>query len=124
MPGFYSIPLLDVFIFIRKELKKESIILRANAMAFSFFMALFPSIIVLFTLLAYLPISGLMQAMENSMLQVMPGEAANYLTSVITELTSIPRGGLLSVGLLLTLFFASNGMIYPTRQGQESAEDS
>ncbi len=111
LPGFYKIPLLDILRFIRQELHKESLILRANAMAFSFFLALFPSIIVLFTLLAYLPVKGLVQAMKNSLLQILPSESASYLTDAIRELTSIPRGGLLSAGLLMTLFFASNGLI-------------
>lgn len=111
LPGFYKIPVLDIIAFIRRELKKEGLILRANAMAFSFFLALFPSIIVLVTLLAYVPIGGLLQTMKTALIQVMPSEAATYLTDAIQELTSIPRGGLLSVSLLLTLFFASNGMI-------------
>lgn len=111
LPGFDEIPIYDILIFFRDELKKESIILRANAMAFSFFLSLFPSIIVIFTLLPYLPIDGLVMTLENSLLQVLPGESAKYVTNAIEELTSIPRSGLLSVGLLLTLFFASNGMI-------------
>jgi membrane protein len=111
LPGFGGIPIYDIISFVRQELHKESLILRANAMAYSFFLSLFPSIIVLFTLLPYLPIEGLVQALKNSLNQVLPVESANYLTDAIEELTSIPRSGLLSIGLLLTLFFASNGMI-------------
>ena len=80
-------------------------------MAFSFFLSMFPSIIVIFTLLPYLPIEGLVLTLKNSLLQVLPIESANYIMLAIEELTSIPRSGLLSVGLLLTLLFASNGMI-------------
>lgn len=124
LPGFDEIPIYDILIFIRDELKKESIILRANAMAFSFFLSLFPSIIVIFTLLPYLPIDGLVMTLENSLLQVLPGESARYVTNAIEELTSIPRSGLLSVGLLLTLFFASNGMISMLRGFEKQYEIS
>lgn len=122
LPGFYNIPVLDIIAFIRRELKKEGLILRANAMAFSFFLALFPSIIVVVTLLAYVPIQGLLQTLKNALVQVMPSEAATYITDAIQELTSIPRGGLLSVSLLLTLFFASNGMISMLRGFQKRYE--
>jgi membrane protein len=124
LPGFYGIPILTILSFIRTELRNESIILRANAMAYSFFMALFPAIIVLFTLLAYMPIEGLMQALKNALLQVMPVESATYLTGVIEELASIPRSGLLSVGLLLTLFFTSNGMMSMLRGFEKRHEIS
>jgi membrane protein len=124
LPGFYGIPILDILSFIRTELRNESIILRANAMAYSFFLALFPAIIVLFTLLAYMPIQGLMQALKNALLQVMPLESATYLTGVIEELAMIPRGGLLSVGLLLTLFFTSNGMMSMLRGFEKRHEIS
>jgi len=124
LPGFYGIPILDILTFVRKELRKESLVLRANAMAYSFFMALFPAIIVLFTLLPYLPVKGLMQALKNSLMQMMPVEAAIYLTSIIEELTAIPRGGLLSVGLLLTLFFTSNGMMSMLRGFEKRYEIS
>jgi membrane protein len=93
-------------------------------MAYSFFLALFPAIIVLFTLLAYMPIQGLMQALKNALLQVMPLESATYLTGVIEELAMIPRGGLLSVGLLLTLFFTSNGMMSMLRGFEKRHEIS
>lgn len=111
LPGFDKIPIYDILTFIRHELRKESLILRANAMAFSFFLSMFPSIIVMFTLLPYLPIDGLVLTLQNAIEQVLPLESARYINDAIKELTSIPRGGLLSVGLLLTLFFASNGMI-------------
>lgn len=111
LPGFHRIPLLVILRFIRQELRKESLVLRANAMAFSFFLSLFPSIIFLFTLLPYLPIDGFVQTLKVSLEQILPLETANYLNRTIDELTSIPRTGLLSVGLLLSLFFASNGMI-------------
>ena len=124
MPGFYGIPILDILAFIRRELRKESIILRSNAMAFSFFMALFPSIIVLFTLIAYLPIEGLFQTLQNTLLEVMPSDSARYLMNVIEELIAIPRGGLLSLGLLLTIFFASNGMISMLRGFEKRYEIS
>ncbi len=124
LPGFHGMAIYDILYFFRDEMRKESLIIRANAMAFSFFLSLFPSIIVIFTLLPYLPIDGLVSTLETSILQVLPKESAYYLTGAIEEITSIPRSGLLSVGLLLTLFFASNGMISMIRGFEKQYEIS
>jgi len=111
LPGFDGIPLYNVLDFIFAELKKDNIIIRANAMAFSFFIALFPSIIVIITLLPYLPIQNLVETVNESILQLLPEQASTYVIEVIDSLTTITNGGLLSFGLFLTLFFASNGML-------------
>lgn len=110
LPGFGGIPIYVVINFFFQELKKESLIVRANAMAFSFFLSLFPSLIFLFTLLPYLPIDDLIVTFKRSIQQVMPSQGAEYLFLIIDQVTSIPRGGLLSLGLLLAIFFASNGI--------------
>ena len=110
-PGFEGIPIYSVFDFIRAELHKDNILIRANAMAFSFFLALFPSIIVLITLLPYLPIRHLTEALQESIRQLLPTEAALYITEVIDSLTTVTNSGLLSVSAFLALWFASNGMM-------------
>jgi membrane protein len=111
LPGFYNISVYDILTFLGHELRKESLILRANAMAFSFFLAMFPSIIVLFTLLPHLPIKQQMLDIKISLAQMLPADSAQYVSKAIDELTAIPRRGLLSIGLILALYFASNGMI-------------
>jgi membrane protein len=92
-------------------LRRDNIVIRANAMAFSFFISLFPSIIVIFTLLPYLPIQNLVETVNDAILQLLPVQASEYVIEVIDSLTTITNGSLLSFGLFLTLFFASNGML-------------
>jgi len=111
LPGLGGIPLYSILDFIFAELRRDNIIIRANAMAFSFFIALFPSIIVMITLLPYLPIKNLVETVKDSILQLLPIQASTYVIEVIDSLTTITNGGLLSFGLFLTLFFASNGML-------------
>lgn len=111
LPGFEGIPVYSVLDFIFAELKRDNIIIRAHAMAFSFFIALFPSIIVIITLLPYLPIQNLVETVNESVIQLLPEQAASYVIETIESLTTISNSGLLSFGLFLTLFFASNGML-------------
>ena len=55
LPGFYRIPIYDVLRFFVKGLAKGVLNQRASAISYNFFMALFPFIFFLFTILAYLP---------------------------------------------------------------------
>ncbi len=120
-PGLKRIPLFNLFVFIDKELKEDAIVTRANSMAFSFFMAIFPAIIVLFTLLPYTPLyemevnvngkpAKFQDLLRDNITEVMPGEAGNMLFGTIEEIATKPRSGLLSFGFFLAIWFASNGM--------------
>jgi membrane protein len=120
LPGFFSVPIYDVLVFIRNEIRRFALVTRANSMAFSFFLSLFPALIVLLTLLPFLNeyilsfiIEGenVMDTLQNQIQVIMPGDAGDMLFETITDLTTRPRTGLLSFGFLLALFFASNGMM-------------
>lgn len=112
VPGFSGIPIYNIAIFISKELQDFDINTRANSMAFSFFLALFPAIIALFTLVAYFPVFNNFQSdLQTEIQNVMPGNAGAKLFETIAEIATKQRGGLLSLGFLLAVFFASNGMM-------------
>lgn len=111
LPGFDGVPIYDVVIFLFREAKKDDIVTRANSMAFSFFLALFPTLIFLFTLIPLMPFSANYLAIfEEAITGVLPQNAENYLLNMMRDIMSIPRGGLLSVGFILATIFASNGM--------------
>ncbi len=119
LPGFAGVAIYDILVFIRNELKRQALIMRANAMAFSFFLSLFPSIITLFALIPYVRTYVLsfipggenyMEVLTREIHLVMPGSAGEMLVETIQDLTTRPRAGLFSLGFFLTLYFASNGM--------------
>ena len=112
MPGLQKIPLYNLIDFINGETQEDAIVTRANSMAFSFFMAIFPAIIVLFTLLAYTPLyNNFDSVLRDSIHEVMPGQAGEMLFKTVQNIATIPRGGLLSLGFFLAIWFASNGML-------------
>jgi membrane protein len=112
LPGLKRIPIFNLVTFIDKEIREDAIVTRANSMAFSFFMAIFPSIIVLFTLLAYTPLfEAFDDELFKSIHQFMPGEAGKMLMKTIEDIATIHRGDLLSFGFFLAFWFASNGML-------------
>lgn len=85
---------------------------RANAIAFSFFISIFPSIIVLFTLIAYTPLyKNFNELIRSTVHDLMPGNAEQIVMKTIKDLTTIKRNDLLSVGFLLATYFSTNGMM-------------
>jgi len=120
LPGFFEVPVYDVLVFIYHESRRSDLLIRANSMAYSFFLSLFPTLILLFTLLpyfqtyifSYLPAgAGYYEVMEEQIQQLMPGGAGDSLFEFIHDITSNPRFGLLSFGFILAIYFSSNGMI-------------
>lgn len=112
LPGFSKVPIYNVLSFIIGETQKDDITTRANSIAFSFFLAIFPAIIFLFTLIPLLPFSEYYADSLNTAIEsALPSNAGNYLTGVINSVASIKREGLLSFGFLLSLFFASSGVL-------------
>ncbi len=98
--------------FINQEIKKDNITTRANSVAFSLFLAIFPFIIFLFTLLPYLPFTeDYTNLINTSSRNLLPNSAHEYLMTIIKDLTQIKRGGLLSLGFLFALYFSSNGIM-------------
>lgn len=111
-PGFSGISLYEVLDFVVKEIKKDNLTTRANSISFSLFLSIFPAIIFLFTLLPLFSVVKDYTAMLSEQLEgVIPKTAHDYIFSIIYDITSIKRDSLLSIGVLLALFFSSNGML-------------
>ncbi len=112
MPGFQGIPIYYIIRFITEELEEDGLNTRANAMAFSFFLSLFPAIIFLFTLVPYLGVTEEITAYINdSLTRLLPESGSAYLISIIHDITMIRREGLLSFGFLLAIYFSSSGIL-------------
>ncbi len=122
-PGFAGIPAYDVIAFLYKETMRTDLFTRANSMAFSFFLSIFPSLMSLFTLLPYVR-KYLLEillpdvvddrfddVLMTEIQQFMPGDAGIAISDFIRDLTTNPRVALLSFGFLLAIYFASNGML-------------
>lgn len=92
------------------NIRQDRITASAAALAFYSMLALFPAAIFALSLLPYLPIANLEQAIMDLVGQAMPGQAAGLFEQTIRGVVSNRRGGLLSFGLLFTLWSASSGM--------------
>lgn len=106
----YGVPTKTFLKDLSRETSQDNIFNGAAALGFYLTMAIFPAIILVMTLLPYLPIDNVDQAIMDLLGQALPTEAYDMVAGVINEVTSQKRGGLLSFGLLATLWAASSGM--------------
>ena len=98
-------------IFINK-LREDEIFERSLAVAFSFTLASFPLIIFLFTLIPY--INAWIPEIDSTKILlflegVMPKDMYAIAKNTIFDLVETKRGGLLSLGVISSLFLSTNG---------------
>ena len=108
--GFTGLSLYDVSVFFIKGLQEGAITTRASSLAFNFFLAFFPSIIVFFTLIPYIQIDGFQQTLMEIISNVLPPSTNSATFSTLEDIINNQRGGLLSIGFMLALYFSTNGM--------------
>jgi membrane protein len=110
IPGTNKMPLYDVVIFFLKGLTEGRLTLRASSISFDFFLALFPVIIVFFTLIPFIPITGFQEELLHFLEDVIPSTLWIHVSETLEDIIVQPRSGLLSLGFLLALFFSTNGV--------------
>jgi len=111
LPGFEHLPVYDVADFFFTGIQRGSIKTRAQSLAFSFFLALFPAIIFLFSLIPYVPVYNFQDELLNLIKNLLPNNAFEATRSTIEDIIKHQRSGLLSIGFLLALYFTSNGFM-------------
>lgn len=110
LPGFDNVPLYEVGNFFIKGILRGSVSIRAAAFSYNFFMALFPAIIFLFTIIPYIPIPGFQDELLQLMQDFFPKATYAAVEDTVFDIIKRPRGGLLSLGFVLALYFATNGI--------------
>ena len=108
--GFSGLSIYDVTRFFWKGLMEGAITTRASSLAFNFFLAFFPLIIVFFTLIPYIPIAGLQETLMELLSVVLPPSTNEVTFNTLDDIINNPRGGLLSIGFILALYFSTNGI--------------
>lgn len=92
------------------EIDQDQVFNGAAALSFYFLLAIVPAMIFLLTLLPYLPIENLSGEVMNLISQALPESAAKALEGPVLEITASKKQGLLSFGILFTLWSASSGL--------------
>ncbi|MFT5737569.1 MAG: membrane protein, partial [Maribacter sp.] len=116
LPGFKGLSIYDLSEMYVVGILQGTLSTRASAIAFSLFMALFPLLIFMVTLVPYLfeyvsiqnaDFEGQFQLFLESFLPTATGE---YFGEVFQQIKDQKRGGLLSSAFILSIFLVANGV--------------
>jgi membrane protein len=81
----------------------------AAALSYYFVLSLFPSLILLSAIVAYLPVPNLFDQTLNVMARFLPPDSMGLVSRVLSDVITPNRGTFLSFGILGTLWTASGG---------------
>ena len=99
-----------------REFQDDDILNGAAILAFFFLLAVFPAAIFVLSLLPSLSIPHLQQAILDLLRQVLPQQSADLFEATIRYAESGGKQGLLTFGLIFTLWSGSSGVYSITEQ--------
>jgi membrane protein len=110
-PFLDNLSLWDLGTFFYRALSEGAVTSRAASVAFSFFMALFPGVIFVFTLIPFIPIEGFQEELFALLQDVLPPTSFEATQSTINDILTVQRGDLLGLTVFAALIFATNGTL-------------
>jgi membrane protein len=93
-----------------KKIFDHDVFGRAAQLAYYWLFSIFPLLIFLTTLLAFLPMRRTLDQWIGALSAVLPPEAYTLLNNTFQQIASQQRGGLLSFSILLIIWSSSSGM--------------
>lgn len=110
LPGFDNMPMARVFSFFYDGIVNGAITTRSSSISFNLFVAIFPTIIFLFTLIPFIPIENFQETFLSLMEEIIPDSAWDSVQTTFLDIVTRPHGSLLSIGFILALIFSTNGI--------------
>jgi membrane protein len=93
-----------------REIEDDHVLNGAAALAYFLLLAIFPAAIFALSLLPYLGIPHLHQAIRDLLRQVLPDQSARLFVETVRHVVSHKSRGLLTFGAIFTLWLASTGI--------------
>lgn len=110
VPGLEGMSLFDVIEMYVIGIVEGALTTRASGIAYSFFMAIFPFLLFILTLIPYVPIDGAQEGLLSIISDVLPPKTFDAVDTVIIDIINNQYGGLLSFGFLGSIFLMTNGV--------------
>lgn len=111
LPGLEGLTLYDLIVLFVGGIVKGTFSTRASAIAFSFFMALFPFLLFILNLIPFIDFIDDFQleflVFIDSML---PPETITFFNDIFLDIAAKKRGGLLSFVFVLSIILMTNGV--------------
>lgn len=110
IPGLQGMSLYDVIEMYIIGILEGALTTRASGIAYSFFMAIFPFMLFILTLIPYIPIEGFQESLLTLINEILPPKTYEAVDSVILDIINNKQVGLLSFGFLASIFLMTNGI--------------
>lgn len=112
LPGLDGQSVYRVGKFLLREIRLNKLNVRGAAVTYNFLMAMPPTLLFLCSLIPYLPVKGIQDSILSVLRIMTPNQSAyNTLSGIVIDFLTNERRDVLSIGILFTLFFSSNGMM-------------
>jgi membrane protein len=108
--GFQGLSVWYVGSFMWRALNEGGIPTRAAAISFRLFLAFFPGIIMLLSLIPYIPIDNFQDQLFEGIAEFFPGDTFDLFESTLDDLIKKKHNTLLSIGFVLVIYYASNSI--------------
>ena len=103
IPGLEGMSLYDVLEMYIIGIVEGALTTRAGGIAYSFFMAIFPFLLFVLTLIPYISIDGFQEGLMSLIAEVLPPKTFEASQLVIQDILVNQQAGLLSFGFLVSL---------------------
>jgi len=111
LPGLGGLTFFDLWEIYSRGIIKGTFSTRASAIAFSFFMALFPFLLFMLNLIPYINfIDDFQLQFLVFMDSLLPPTTSVFFNDIFLDIANTPRGGLLSISFILSIFLMTNGI--------------
>lgn len=110
IPGLEGMSLYDIIEMYIIGIVEGALTTRASGIAYSFFMAIFPFMLFVLTLIPYIPIDGFQESLLQLISEILPPKTFDAVDSVILDIIKNKQSGLLSFGFLVAIFLMTNGV--------------
>lgn len=110
LPWLEGLSLYDLLELYIIGIAEGALSYRAAAIAFSFFMALFPFALFILNLIPYIPIDGFQDDFLSFVKDGVPPNTYEAIVNIINDILNNSHSGLLSSGFLLSIFLMANGL--------------
>ena len=124
IPGYVGFSFYDLLEMYISGIVKGALSSRAGRISFSFFMALFPFLLFILNLIAFIPIDNFDAVLFNFIELILPQESQSFFTDIFNDIRQKQRAGLLSSVFLLSIFLTANGVssIFSSFEGSYHVE--
>ena len=110
LPWLQGLSLYDLLELYGLGIVESALTYHASAIAFSFFMALFPFALFILNLIPYIPIKGFQDDFLLFVKEGVPPNTYDAIYKIINDILNNSHSGLVSYGFLLSILLMANGL--------------